>query len=265
MPFQPTFSLRNLLESSLKIPGKVKKFQAFSLSNMKTVGAVSGLFQHSSTMKMSSENYTFQCSKCNLAFEDWHQMITHTFQQSGTFAKHLSKMLDQSLVMLHTDQNVTSVATVLKCRKCKFYLPHHDLDQVLKHAKACNEASKQGRAGPSEGACALCGSRTHSAPSDQFCASVLEASLALSCNPPLAAANQKSCLECKNMAVNYPPLDDHSNDKFPFCKQHLSSKEKFVKLMKCFATITDAFHQSDDSIEELIVASKQHHKKQNQS
>ena len=258
MPFQPTFSLRNLLETSLKIPGKIKKFQAFSLSNMKTVGAVSGLFQDSSTkMKMS-----FQCSKCNLAFEDWHQMITHTFQQSGSFAKHLSKMLDQSLVMLHTDQNVTSVATVLRCRKCKFYLPHHDLEQVLNHVKACNEASKQARAGSSEGACALCGSRTHSAPSDQLCVKALKASLALSCNS--LAANQKSCMECKNMAVNYP-LDHHSNDKFPLCKQHLSSKEKFVKLMKCFATITDAFHQSDDSIEELIVASKQHHKKQFQS
>lgn len=281
--FEPTFSLRSLLETSVlncKIPGKLKKFQAFSLSNMKTITAVSnnnalngpgGLLDFSKP----DPSLVFQCSICAQSMTEWPQIIQHIVQHSGTFAKHLSKMLDQSLVMLTTDQEITSVTNVLKCRKCKFYLPNSDLNQVWKHIKECSEISKLARgSAPStsmpgnnseNAACVLCNSHTHSVPSESNCIKVLKSSLALNCNK-ITTTNQSKCLECSNMAVTKQTttpqqLDDNNKIYFPFCNLHFSSHEKFVKLMKCFSTITHAFHQSDDSIEEIIVASKQQHKK----
>ena len=186
-------------------------------------------------------------------------------------------MLDQSLVMLHTDQEITSMANVLKCRKCKFYLPNSDLNQVWKHIKECSEISKLARGGggvpgvvPGNNnnentACALCNSRTHSVPSESDCVNVLKSSLALNCKKN-TNNNQSECLECSNMAVKTKQTTTTTKTQldnkvyFPFCNLHFSSHEKFVKLMKCFSTITHAFHQSDDSIEEIIVASKQQHK-----
>ena len=261
-PFEPTFSLRNLLETTLKLPGKLKNFQAFSLSNMKTISAVSCLKkQYQESITNNKVNIPFHCSKCARYLEDWPEIIQHIVQHSGTFSKHLSKMLDQSLVILNTDQGVTSVTNVLKCRKCKFYLPNFDLNQVLQHVKKCSEVSKLARSSIDE--CPLCGSRTHSAPSDK-CVSTLKECLALDCNAESRGFDTRhgkkhNCLEC-NMAVN---LSD--NMKFPFCNVHISSHEKFVKLMKCFSNITEAFHQSHDSIEEFIVASKQQQKRQQNS
>ena len=171
----------------------------------------------------------------------WPDIVAHIAQDSGTFAKHLSKMLDQCLVVYETDAKVVSLTSVLRCRKCKFYLPTR-LESVVSHAKACAspKASTQKE-------CTVCNA-CHSTSSTHACSSALRTTLALHCR----SLGSKSCLACSKAVIKNSML---------FCENHTPSQEKFLKIGHCFATIVNAFTEhSNDSIEELIVASKQRSK-----
>lgn len=244
---EPTFSLRQFIQSSIlnNVPGKLVKFQAFSLGNMKTVEAVSTL-QFSKSLRDNGQ--TFYCSKCGQKWpaepRNWPDIVSHIVQHCGALGKHLTQNLDQHLVALQTDQGATSLASVLRCRKCKFYLASSG---VAKHADQC-----WSKMTADVGCCVYCGLVNR--PADHACLRTLKSSLVLGCNK----TNPDSCLVCKKMAVK-------TKNYFPLCANHASSSEKFSKLTDCFAAILDAFsgENSDvDSIEELIVASKQKVKSQ---
>ena len=229
---QATFSLRQHLQSNLStnLSGKLKKFQAFSLQDMKTIEAVSNAIHTE-----NEAHGTFQCSQCPQSWplnsgssSNWLEIVRHLVHKSGTFAKHLSPLVDQYLVILSTDQKVFSWTSVLKCRKCKFYL--NGDDDLTSHA--CFKSAR--------GACALCNTRhTGSGPSDK-CVSLLTGALALHCK------NSSKCDDKKAVIKN------NNNN------HHTLKKETLLKVANCFATITNAFNEdANDSIEELIVASKQ--------
>merc|ERR1719189_3516458 len=149
-----TFSLRQLLLSSVldnkqspkevqKMPERPKltKFQSFTLHNMKTIEAVSAMEEENddkcNILTGKNKNVALFCSKCDQSFRTWSQVAAHVIQDSGSFSKHLSKSLDQCLVIYSTTTNnsnadsskqeqtnsKTSLTSVLRCRKCKFYLP----------------------------------------------------------------------------------------------------------------------------------------------
>ena len=148
-----TFSLRQLLLSSVldnkqspkevqKMPERPKltKFQSFTLHNMKTIEAVSSMEEENdgecNILTGKNKNVALFCSKCDQSFQTWSQVAAHVIQDSSSFSKHLSKSLDQCLVIYSTTNNSnadsskqeqtnskTSLTSVLRCRKCKFYLP----------------------------------------------------------------------------------------------------------------------------------------------
>ena len=221
-----TFSLRNLLQSKVLIPGKLKKFQSFSLHNMKTIEAAV------KSIQTSEVQGTFHCNECSekwaLNSTNWPDIARHVIQNSGTFSKHLSPMIDQHLVILSTEQNGQNLNTwtsVLKCRKCKFYL-----DGNLENHACFTKSARS--------ACALCNKRHAGGPSEE-CGRALTRALAISC--------RKSCLKCDSKAVN--PKN---------CENHTFKSETLQTIAKCFATLTNAFNEdTNDTIEELIVASKQ--------
>ena len=209
-----------------------------------------------------NKNVALFCSKCDQSFRTWSQVAAHVIQDSGSFSKHLSKSLDQCLVIYSTTTNKsnadsskqeqtnskTSLTSVLRCRKCKFYLPTNSdrqLENVLSHVHECVQTSADA-AGPLEEkraghSCAVCGGPSGHLEKD--CLNYLKTSLALYCNP---------CMVCKNMAVNLKQCEKHTK----------ISRDQ--KLGKCLSIITNAFDRENhqDSIEELIVASKQISKRQ---
>ena len=156
-------------------------------------------------------------------------------------------MLDQCLVIYETDKKNISLTSVLRCRKCKFYL---NLESVSSHSKACNHGGSQPKARGAQEECTVCGTRGHNLTTHagEPCLSALQTTLALRCRRN--NNNNNSCLVCsKAVKGNF------------FCENHtLSSSPKFLKIGQCFAAIINAFTE-DDSIEELIVASKQRSKK----
>lgn len=231
----PTFSLRQLLKSTVlspssKVPGQqnLTKFQSFSLHNTKTIEAVTSL---ASELEHDTENEPqFCCSKCGKTFQTWLEVARHSISENGSFAKHLTKSLDQALVIFSTEAQATSLTSVLKCRKCKFYLPSHSdkqIEQVLKHVQACGQKAEPDAHALATSECALCAGRHAGHPAaGSVCAETLKSSLALQCRP-------KAVTKCDNLA----------------------------KLGKCLAVISHTFAQDNgDSIEELIVASKQRSK-----
>merc|ERR1712051_559618 len=84
-----------------------------------------------------NKNVALFCSKCDQSFQTWSQAAAHVIQDSGSFSKHLSKSLDQCLVIYSTTttnnsnsadsskqeqtNSKPSLTSVLRCRKCKFY------------------------------------------------------------------------------------------------------------------------------------------------
>ena len=230
-----TFSLRQLLLSSVlenkkspkevqKMPERPKltKFQSFTLHNMKTIEAVSAMEEENNDKcniltGKPQKNVALFCSKCDQSFPTWSQVAAHVIQDSGSFSKHLSKNLDQCLVIYSTTTTTTnnskadsskqeqtdsktSLTSVLRCRKCKFYLPTNSdrqLENVLSHVHECVQTSADASAGPLEEkqraghSCAVCGGPSGHPEKD--CLNFLKTSLALYCNP---------CTVCKNMAVN---------------------------------------------------------------
>ena len=233
---ESTFSLRQHLQSATS--QKVKKFQAFSLQDLKTVEAVSKAFQ------ISENEEIFQCFQCDqkwtLNGSNWPEIVRHLVQKSGTFAKHLSSLVDQYLVILQTDQKTLSLTSVLKCRKCKFYLNVSTIISkvsyllilisylfTLQISKVENHACLKSARGTT---CALCNTKHAGGPSEK-CVRALTGALALHC--------KKSTSDNKAVIPNL-------------------KKEIVLKVANCFATITNAFNEdANDSIEELIVASKQ--------
>ena len=282
-----TFSLRQLLLTSVlanktekqtstasskdkmqitQPPGKLTKFQSFTLHNMKTIEAVSAMEEENIT-GTGNKNVSLKCSKCEQSFRTWSQAARHIIQESGSFSKHLSKSLDQCLVIYSTtsqhqvkqpnltnttisttiDQaHTTSLTSVLRCRKCKFYLPTNSdrqLENVLSHVHECTESSTDDDKSRNL-SCAVCGNKSGAAHSAQQCLSILKKSLALHCDP---------CLVCGKKAVNLRQCEKHTN---------ISRDQQ--NLGKCLAVITNAFDRDNqDSIEELIVASKQNSKQTN--
>jgi hypothetical protein len=276
-----TFSLRQLLLSSVldnkqspkevqKMPEtpKLTKFQSFTLHNMKTIEAVSAMEEENdekcNILTGKNKNVALFCSKCDQSFRTWSQAAAHVIQDSGSFSKHLSKSLDQCLVIYSTTTNdnkesskqeqtnsKTSLTSVLRCRKCKFYLPtnsERQLENVLSHVLECAQTSAGAAVGPLEEkraghSCAVCGGPSGHLEND--CLNYLKTSLALYCNP---------CMVCKkNMAVNLKQCEKHTK----------ISRDQ--KLGKCLSIITNAFdreNHQDSTIEELIVASKQNSKRQ---
>ena len=259
-----TFSLRQLLLTSVldnksspkevqKLPKnerKLTKFQSFTLHNMKTIEAVTAMEEENEKYHISrNRNVALHCSKCDQSFQTWSQAAAHIMQESGSYSKHLSRSLDQSLVIYTTtttqneakSTSKTSLTSVLRCRKCKFYLPTNSdgqLENVLSHVKECTGMS----AVATSADCSVCGSTSAGPHSTKECLNVLKTSLALFCNP---------CLVCKKMAVNLKQCEKHTKP----------SRDQ--KLGKCLAIITNAFdRENQDSIEELIVASKQNSKRQ---
>ena len=111
-----TFSLRQLLLTSVldnksspkevqKMP-KLTKFQSFTLHNMKTIEAVSAMEEENEKRNVLTEkNIALFCSKCDQSFPTWSQAAAHVVQDSGSFSKHLSKSLDQCLVIYSTTKN----------------------------------------------------------------------------------------------------------------------------------------------------------------
>ena len=236
---EATFSLRQLLQTSVleksqnaKIPGNLTKFQSFSLNNHRTVEAVSEAFEEN-----VSNIEKFQCSKCDSSFNSWPEVALHLLQESGTFAKHLSKSLDQSLVIFTTDAKITSLISVVRCRKCKFYLPTSSETQfanVLSHVEACAEKSADATA---DQACLTCGNHVTQQHTRESCLRTLKEKLAIFCNP---------CLVCKQNTTKMAVKND--------CVLH--TRQKGGKFEKCLAVISQTF-QDGETIEEMIVASKQ--------
>ena len=156
---------------------------------------------------------------------NWPEITRHLLQKSGTFNKHLSPLVDQHLVILSTDQNLTTWTSVLKCRKCKFYLN----GDLANHSCFKKKSARS--------PCPLCNTNHASGPSEK-CEAVLKRALAISC--------KNSCSKCEKLAV------------IKNCENHTLKGEINLMVAKCFATLTNAFNQdTNDTIEELIVASKQ--------
>lgn len=223
---EATFSLRQLLQTSV-LDDKVKlaKFQSFTLHNMKTIEAVNAA--SANTIKDAPKT-KISCSKCRQE-TDWDHLV----QQSGTLAKHLSKSLDQNLVIYSTaDSSKVSLTSVLRCRKCKFYLPTHSdkqLQKVLEHVQSCQHPPN------SSNCCAVCGAAGNS---KHDCGQTLKESLVLHCHQDWAVNNNNQNKAVNNLRKNVVNIG---------------------KLAKCLNIISHAFLQesNDCSIEELIVASKQ--------
>lgn len=214
---KPTFSLKQLLQSSvLEKDEKLSHFQSFSLHNQKTVEAVNA-------MNEPSENLPkFNCSTCKKSdFQNWNQIAGH-LENSGSFSKHLCKSLDQILVIYTKENGFQSCASVLRCRKCKFYLPTNSdrqIESALKHVEEC---------GNPETECEFCGkARALHKNGRAACAQKVSALLALKCN----------------------------NDN-----KAVTKSERILMMEKCL-NILMTFPQ-EESIEELIVASKQRSKRQ---
>merc|ERR1712223_1374349 len=138
-----TFSLRQLLLTSVldnksspkevqKLPKnerKLTKFQSFTLHNMKTIEAVTAMEEENEKYHISrNRNVALHCSKCDQSFQPWSQAAAHIMQESCSYSKHLSRSLDQSLVIYTTTKtnnetkkstSKTGLTSVLRCRKCK--------------------------------------------------------------------------------------------------------------------------------------------------
>jgi len=238
---ESTFSLRNLLQSKVLLPGKLKKFQSFSLHNMKTIEAAVKSLPYSENSKIPGN---FQCNECDqkwaLNSTNWPEIARHILQNSGTFGKHLSPMIDQHLVILSTEENgqiLNTLIPVLKCRKCKFYLAGNLENHACFAAKNASARS----------ACALCNKRHAGDGPSEECGRALTRALALSC--------RKSCLKCE--IQNSKAVKNKKSQK-KNCENHTFKSETLHTVAKCFATLTNAFNEdTNDTIEELIVASKQ--------
>ena len=278
--FLATFSLKNLVaQSFLKESEKLQSCQSFSLTSMRSVEAVAA--NEKAELKQSqSEASFYRCAQCDqkwlLTSENWPKIAQHITRiqsdNSGVFGKHLSKMLDQHLVLFQAKDGALSFTSVLKCRKCKFYIEHHsDLEGLAAHYEACFKTKP---INSSAQRCDICAS-AQSADDLHSCLDHLSKSLLLQCKSK--DAEDQDCLLC------YPHNNNNNNTKAVIsttnCKQNQISQEqrnlcekhcnnnnnsksaKFIsKMATCLSEISRVF-ESGESIDEHIVASKQRLKK----
>jgi hypothetical protein len=244
---EATFSLRQLISKSILKTEKseqIDKFQSFCLNNSKTLDA---LAQKKIEFNWNcNKEKIFSCVECDekwaICDENWPQIVSHFASNcpDAKMGKHLSQMLDQHLVLFETKEpeekncgTTTNICSVLRCRKCKFYLPQN---VVFAHAQKCWPTRLADAAHAGGKACALCGAHSHRAPGEKACAQTLMTSRAVRCNNNNNNKNNKNeQLSKQQQAVNQKNLD---------------------KLKLVYANVFNTFYNGEN-IEELIVASKQ--------
>lgn len=255
-----TFSLRQLLTGKLIKEKHLERFQSFSLCGSRTLDALAASYQQKEYQEVSGNSLAYECLHCSKSWPitraNMAQIVGHfsplndadDVDDNGSSSqhvsgKHLSKVYDQLQVAVSLkNNNNIGLTSVLRCRKCKFYLPPFSSSglELVQHAQECFKAKFQ-RGGSK--VCLVCNGKHHQQQmGSSKCVENLLSSLAVNC------CRSKLCLKCCRQ-TNGPAV----------CQKCLANLQDdngtLERTADAYSLIFDTFAQAD-MIEEQIVAAK---------